>query len=913
MASQSQGFGINFIGCSTGYVSMSQQFASLSRRPGMSIMFSSRVNRALFATLLIFGIFFSAPGLQPVHAVNGVGIKDFLYTGATAPTGQKPQSKLWHNDGLWWGVLFNKTSGKFEIYRLNWATQTWSTTGTAVDSRAKSSADALWDGSKLYTVSAVPVGTTGDVGIKLMRYSYNSSTQTYSVDSNFPVVLASSAIETVVMDKDSSGMLWVTYTNTNTSGGRKVLVTHSLGNDTTWVTPYVIQATGASNLSIDDISTIVAYNGKIGVMWSNQNDNTVYFASHVDGTGDNLWILNPALQGPKYADDHMNIKSLQADSSGQVYAAVKTSLNDVLPSTSSEPLILLLELDNNGSWSRRTVARVSDNHTRPIVLLDVENRQVYVFMTYQYGTQTSGAIYYKTSSLDNKGVQFPEGVGMPFIEFSTDTHINNISSTKQPLNGTTNLVAIAGDDTSRYYFHNFIDLPNSGPMATPTNTTLPTNTPTPTDTSVPPTPTPMGDPLFADDFESGDFSKWTTVVNAVNGFAIVQSSSTYAGTYAAEFTSQATKNSLTYIRKNLETAQADLTLSGYFNVTMEGSKTANTPYFRLFNPSGTRVVSLYRQNSSGLVRATDQSVTRDTTAKVPLDTWAKVDLHIVAAGSGLSTIQVSINNVQVLKTTTANIGTAGILNVQLGNETTTQLYTLTADNIVVAGPGVSSTSTPTFTYTLEPPTATPLPSDTPTATLVATNLFDDGFESGSFSAWTSVTTGGDGSASVQGATFNSGTFAALLSETANTGSVAYLRKSLPAPELDLTVSGYFIITQEGVSGGNVPLIRLYSSSGTRLVTLYRQNLDSDRVWLSDGVTRFSTTGLIPLNTWVKVDLRAVTGGIGASGIQLYINDALVFNTATASLGTSGVLTAQIGNETSKQTFTLFADDVTIKK
>jgi hypothetical protein len=296
-----------------------------------------------------------------------------------------------------------------------------------------------------------------------------------------------------------------------------------------------------------------------------------------------------------------------------------------------------------------------------------------------------------------------------------------------------------------------------------------------------------------------------------------------------------------------------------------------------------------------------------------LDTWAKVDLHIVADGSGLSTIQVSINNVQVLKTTTANIDTAGILNVQLGNETATQLYTLTADNIVVAGPSVSSTSTPIFTYTPEPPTATPLPSETPTATLVATNLFEDGFESGSFSAWTSVTTGGDGSASVQGATFNSGAFAALLSETANTGSAAYLRKSLPASELDLTVSGYFRITQEGVSGGNVPLIRLYSSSGTRLLTLYRQNLDSDHVWLSDGVTRFSTTGLIPLNTWVKVDLRVVTSGTGASGIQLYINDVLVFNTTTASLGTSGVLTAQIGNDTTKQTFTLFADDVTIKK
>ena len=920
----------------------------------MSNFFSSKVNRFILTISLVLGVVFTAPGMQHVSAITSVGYKDFLYTGATAPTGQKPQSKLWYNDGLWWGIIFNKTSGKFEIYRLNWATQTWATTGTVVDSRSKSSADAMWDGSKLYTVTAVPPGTSGDISIKVMRYSYNAVTKVYSTDSGFPVVLANSAIETVVMDKDSTGMLWVTYTDTNGSG-RKVLVTHTTSNDMTWVTPYTIQTYGATTLSSDDISTLVAYNGKIGVMWSNQNEDSVYFASHVDGTADNLWTLNPALQGPKYADDHMNIKSLQADSSGQVYAAVKTSLNDVLPSTSSEPLILLLELDNNGSWSRRTVARISDNHTRPNVLLDVENREVYVFMTYQYGTQTSGAIYYKKTGLDDKSLQFPTGLGTPFIEFATDTHINNISSTKQPLNGTSNLVAIAGDDTSHYYFHNIIDLPNSGPTATPSNTPLPTKTPTATaipptatntaipptatDTPVPPTPTPMGDPLFADGFESGDFSKWTTVVNAVNGFATIQSTNVYAGTYAAQFTSQATKSSLTYIRKNLGNAQADITLSGYFKVTTEGSKSANIPFFRLFNTSGTRVISLYRQNSTGLIRVTDQSTARDTTATVPLNTWAKVDMRVVAAGSGSSTIQVSINNAQVLNTSTANIGAAGLLNVQLGSETTTQLYTLLADDIVVVGPGFSPTSTPTSvpptatatsvpataTATNVPPTATATPigptttptstftPETPTATPIVTNLFEDGFESGNFSAWTSVTTSGDGSAAIQGATANTGSFAAQLSETVNTGSAVYIRKSLPAPELDLTVSGYFMITQEGVSGTNVPLFRLYNASGTRLLTLYRQNLDADRVWVSDGVTRFSTTGLLPLNTWVKVDLRVVTAGTGTSTIQVYINDMLVFNTSTASLGTTGVLTAQIGNDTTKQIFTLFADDIIIKK
>jgi hypothetical protein len=313
-------------------------------------------------------------------------------SGAYAPTGEKPQSKLWFNDGLWWGVLYNKVSKHFEIYRFNWATDTWTTTSVMVDARPKSSADALWTGSKLYTVSNAPVAATGDVNIYVLRFSYNSATKTYSVDSGFPVAVYNHGVETVVMDQDTTGTLWITFTDANGSGGRNTYITHTTANDTTWSAPYDVPVSGASTLKADDISTIVAYSGKIGVMWSNQNDSTVYFAYHPDGTADNNWIVNPAVQSPKYADDHLNIKSLQADSAGQLFAIVKTSLNDVNPSTSTKPLVLLLQLDNQGKWSRRTVWRIVDNVTRPIVLLDQENRTIYAFTTVNYGNQDNGAI-----------------------------------------------------------------------------------------------------------------------------------------------------------------------------------------------------------------------------------------------------------------------------------------------------------------------------------------------------------------------------------------------------------------------------------------------------------------------------------------------------------------------------------------
>ncbi len=415
--------------------------------------------RFLTVISCVLGIGFSS--IQPVIAQTDVGYKDFTYTSNIASTGEKPQSKLWYNDGLWWGVLYNFSATRFEIYRFDWITQGWSTTGTRVDLRQWSSADVLWTGTKLYIAASMTPGATGDQKIYFTRYSYAPATKTYSLDPSFPIFLWPNATETVVIDQDEVGMIWATFTDINSSGGRNVYVTHSTTNDATWKIPYVIPTNGASNLTSDDISTIVAFNGKIGVMWSNQTESTIFFATHENGQVDDAWVLSPALQGPKYADDHLNIKSLQADSAGQVFAAVKTSLSDIKPPNPNDPEILLLTLDSNGSWRNpRIVARVGDNHTRPIVLIDNQNRQVYVFMTYLYPTQMTGAIYYKQASLDNPSMQFPDGLGIPFIKFSAYTHINNASSTKQALNGTTDLLVIASDDVSRFYFHNVIDLPN---------------------------------------------------------------------------------------------------------------------------------------------------------------------------------------------------------------------------------------------------------------------------------------------------------------------------------------------------------------------------------------------------------------------------------------------------------------------
>ena len=383
------------------------------------------------------------------------GYRDFSFSApnVVSPTGEKPQSKLWFNDGTWWGSLFNRSTEAYHIYRYDRTTHTWSDTGTALDDRNPSKADTLWDGTHLYVASATQSSTSGG-SARLYRYSYDTATKRYTLDPGFPVNISSAGMEAIVLDKDSTGKLWATYTQ-----GNQVYVNRSLGNDQTWGTPFVLPVKGTT-VSADDISGIVAFDTstaapQIGVMWSNQIDSAMYFATHRDGDADDIWQASrTAIQGPNQADDHISLRSLQADDvSGRVFAAVKTGLNDVPNPNPNAPLNLLLVRGQDGSWTNNVFGRVADDHTRPIVMIDQEHRNLYMFAT---ATVNGGTIYYKKSPLDN--ISFPTGKGTPFIQSTTDKRINNATSTKQNINSMTGLLVQASDDTSKNYLHNFMDL-----------------------------------------------------------------------------------------------------------------------------------------------------------------------------------------------------------------------------------------------------------------------------------------------------------------------------------------------------------------------------------------------------------------------------------------------------------------------
>ncbi|MCW3065550.1 MAG: hypothetical protein JWN32_2722 [Solirubrobacterales bacterium] len=404
---------------------------------------------------------------SPAAANAAAGFRDFSWQAMSVngPTGEKPQSKLWYNDGTWWGDMFDVVSSQWMIFRLDPATQTWVNTGTPLDVRRSSWADTLWDGTHLYLASAGVNPASASDSAKLYRYSYSATTKTYAVDSGFPVTIVSGGMEAIVLDKDATGALWATWTR-----GNQVYVNATSGADTAWGTPFVVPGAGTT-VTPDDISSVVSLKGSIGVMWSNQVDGTMYFAEHHNGDPLATWAApTKVVQGAKMADDHINLKSMQ-EVNGQVFATVKTSLSDV-PGNSGAPLILLLKRDaTTGAWSSTTISTVGDDQTRPIVMLNPSQDKLYVFATTAVGGGTidSGtaqtAIFYKTTSMSNPS--FGPGPGTPFIQTAGDQYINNATSTKQPVTAGSGVVVLASDNVSGFYMHNSLTSPADPPVTPP--------------------------------------------------------------------------------------------------------------------------------------------------------------------------------------------------------------------------------------------------------------------------------------------------------------------------------------------------------------------------------------------------------------------------------------------------------------
>ncbi|MCU1378635.1 MAG: hypothetical protein JWN29_1618, partial [Acidimicrobiales bacterium] len=416
-----------------------------------------RSRRRLRQASLVAAVSLAFPllSITAAHADPGdVGYEGPSYARANGdPTGSKPESKLWFNDGSWWSVLWNGTT--YDIYKLDSSDQSWDDTGVAVENRTIRS-DTLWDGQHLYVATHrfTDNATSGRTAAsRLFRYSYDAATHTYSLDSGYPATINSRITETLVIDKDGTGRLWATWVRQDTDGAYKVWVNHTTTNDATWSAPIVLPVGTTATVTSDDISSVIAMNGKVGVMWSTEVGATqkMLFSTHTDGAADTVWSApeTALAQG----DDHINLKTMQDAADGRVFAVVKTSL------TGANPLVELLVRDAAGAWTSHVVANASTGWTRPILALDEGRGELQVIAT---APDSGGTIYRKVTPMDDIAFD-PTSIGEVFMKDASSNHLNNATTTKQPVSSATGLVVMASNQSTQRYWHAFDPLTPDGP------------------------------------------------------------------------------------------------------------------------------------------------------------------------------------------------------------------------------------------------------------------------------------------------------------------------------------------------------------------------------------------------------------------------------------------------------------------
>jgi len=187
----------------------------------------------------------------------------------SANTADKPQSKVWKHDGNWFCVF--PTSEGTKIWKL--VENEWEET-LHISAKTNSKADCI--SYENFAFIVLFQGTSSQFTV--IEYNGEKHSYEFSDKDNrmVPISFPKSA-ETCVLEIDGFESLWMTYeANTN------IYVRNSSPPYKSWSKPYCI-ATGVTD---DDISSVISMNGKIGVLWSNQNSGFFGFRTHIDDCAD---------------------------------------------------------------------------------------------------------------------------------------------------------------------------------------------------------------------------------------------------------------------------------------------------------------------------------------------------------------------------------------------------------------------------------------------------------------------------------------------------------------------------------------------------------------------------------------------------------------------------------------------------
>lgn len=405
------------------------------------------------------------------------------------------------------------------------------------------------------------------------------------------------------------------------------------------------------------------------------------------------------------------------------------------------------------------------------------------------------------------------------------------------------------------------------------------------------TVTPVG--LFNDDFESGNLSRWTSVVNLT-----VQSQEVFAGSYAARATSSGLS---TYAHKLLSAEQNELFYRIRFKILSQ-TQTMNLLKFRNGDPgNGRSLLGVFVNNNGYLgIRNDIAGQTTNSQTKVSHGDWHELQVRVLMNGTTGGETDVWLDGDRVDALSKAeSFGTYQIQRLQLGENGQNLNFDVAFDNVTVDTQFIPSGSTPIITDT---PTFTPTSTATPTSVgSPGSILFSDGFESGVLSQWNSVQ-----GLIVQNEQVASGSYAVRGTGVAG-GSATYARKTLAAPQTDLYYRIRFKVISQAANTFN--LMKLRSAVNTPILGVSINNLGNLSYRNDVAGKSVNSTLNVSQGVWHTLTVRARIADT-AGQIELWYDDAFVTALSrTEAFGTNPIGVLQLGENTPGLTYDVAFDDV----
>src|SRR3954453_3117097 len=327
---------------------------------------------------------------------------------------------------------------------------TWRPTTAVVNADAGDVGDAVQVGD---TVHVLTRGS--DFSLYYERLTFDPATRDYRVDpARLVTTRKSSASATITAT--ASGVLWIGYAT-----AINVVVAASVDGGLTW--GQFVLLTSNPACQVPEIADLVAFDDKVGILWSDQAAGAFRFAWHRNGDPWIFWTTEVAHAGPGEAGATMSLTRIPGPAGDTLAAVVRTTHDQQGPGDA--PLLEVLTRAPDGTWSMAPVSTVADGLDDPALLVDLATRTLRVFAT------RNGAVVTKTASLDAP-LAFPPGTGDLFVKSTGNTLIDPTVA-RDPVDADSGVVVLTTVRDTASYRHAELPLSAATPAVVPGDSTPP--------------------------------------------------------------------------------------------------------------------------------------------------------------------------------------------------------------------------------------------------------------------------------------------------------------------------------------------------------------------------------------------------------------------------------------------------------